>query len=302
MLLTLIICTYKRPELLSKCIKCALPVLNELDAELIVINDDKNSNIEVPNLKNVKLINNPKQGLASVRNLGAANANGKLLLFIDDDIEFTIKNVVDLLQHYQLNDPACYNPNWKYSDEMLQLVNRSSFGRFIIKNGLIDYKGWVPNLNWQNKLFETSVLAGFFMLIPKEFFLRSGGFNETFINQGTEDDELCMRLKKQNTKMFICPEIYVHHNEIDRISLESRLARYYNGAINRRRAFDLGHQTYQIKYNKTKQFLISILLPFYNTLIGFSKLIPNQIAFDFLYFKLAHTLIALAIYKGYNKK
>lgn len=302
MLLTLIICTYKRPELLNTCVSCAISVLNKFDSELVIINDEKDTDIQVPAHPKIRVYNNPKQGLASARNLGAHHANGELLLFIDDDIEFSIENVSQLLSQYNQKPNACFNTNWKYSDEMMKTVRSTSFGRFLIHYGMINYKGWVPDINWQSSLFEVHKLAGFFMLIPKKHFTNIGGFNEQFVNQGTEDDEMCHRLFNNGIKMYVDPDNYVFHNELDRISLESRLARYYNGAINRRKAFELGHVSYEIKYSKLKSLALLVLLNFYKLIIRFSKLIPNSIKFDRVYFKLANVLIALAIYRGYTKK
>lgn len=302
MLLSLIICTYKRPQLLANCVNCGIQVLDKLNAEIIVVNDEKGAIVTVPSHPNISVYNNPKQGLASARNFGAKKSKGELLLFIDDDIEFNLKNIELLLSTYNLSQPACYNPNWKYSDEMLNTLRSKPFGRFLIHYGLINYKGWVPDIKWDTSVFEAHKLAGFFMLIPKFVFDSANGFNETFINQGTEDDEFCYRLQQQGIKMFVDPKNYVIHNEIDRISLENRLARYYNGATNRRKAFEMGHSSYKINYSLIKKILLYLLVPFYDLIIRISKVIPNNSKFDSLYFKTANVLLAMAIFKGYNKK
>lgn len=302
-MLSLVLCTYKRPALLQTSISNAIKVLDKIEeSELIVVNDDGSNHLKVQEHPKIRLVNNPKHGLASARNLGAKLAKGDLILFIDDDIEFTLDNIERLLIRFKKRPPACYNPNWKYSDELMSIVEQTSFGRFLIKNNLTNYKGWVPELNWSSSLFEVNKLAGFFMLIPKDIFMSSGGFDEEFINQGTEDDELCIRLKNMGVKFYVDAENYVFHNEIDRISLESRLSRYINGSINRRKAFELGYKEYEIKYSLFKKIISSVLLPFRGSLISICKLIPNKPSFDVLYFKLANILIALSIYKGYSTK
>ena len=300
-MLSIIICTYKRPQLLNNCLVGAMQVLEKMDAEVIVINDSPADPVTVPQHPKVRLYNNTKRGLASARNLGAVSARGELLLFLDDDIEFDLKNVDDMLAVYAQRPPACYNPNWKYSDAMTREVESTQFGRFLIKHKLINYRGWVPGLNWQDTIFEVKQVAGFFMLMPKVFFDRSGGFNEEFINQGTEDDELCVRLAALDVKMFIDPQIYVFHNELDRISLESRVHRYYNGAVNRRKALDLGIEEYRISYTPARRLLMKMLLPLKKALLFSAGLIPNKLVFDPLYFRLSHVLIAIAIYEGYSK-
>jgi GT2 family glycosyltransferase len=301
-MLSIIICTYKRPALLRNCFSGAFQALNGIDSEIIVVNDSKTDTVQVPQHARVRVFNNPKQGVASARNLGVRHALGDLLLFVDDDIEFDLKNVQDLLAVYAKNDPACYNPNWRYSDAMYNTIKDTQFGRFLIRYDLINYKGWVRELNWQDEVFEAKQLAAFFMLMPKVFFDTAGGFNESFTNQGTEDDELCKRLFELKIRMYVDPQNYVFHNEMDRVTLQTRISRYYNGAINRRKAFEMGNKSYEIRYPAFKKIMISMILPFETLLFSVAKIIPNKPSLDRLYFKIANVLIATSIYKGYTKK
>jgi len=301
-MLSIIICTYKRPQLLQNCLKGAMQALEGGNTEIIVVNDAKDSTVSVPQHEAIRVVRNEGQGVASARNFGAKQAQGDLLLFVDDDIEFDAANVKALLTAYEQRPPACYNPNWRYSDEMYREIEKTQFGRFLIHHNLISYKGWVIDLDWQDHIFEAKQLAAFFLLMPKAFFEKVGGFNESFTNQGTEDDELCKRLRKAGIRMFIDPNNYVFHNEMDRVTLPARLKRFHSGAANRRRAHDMGMEGYEIKYTGKKRKLLSAMLPFESALVAFAKLIPNRRAFDLLYFKMANALIALTIYKGYTGK
>ncbi len=300
MLLTIVICTYKRPVLLKTCINCAIQVVENLDAEVIIINDCKEDQIIIPENPNLRLYNNPSKGLASARNLGAKMANGQFILFTDDDIEFDASSIKRLLDLNIQNPNACFNPNWKYSKEMYDVVKKTQFGRFLIHVGLVNYQGWVPELNWQAKCFETDKLAGFVFLTPKRIFELVKGFNEDFVRIGAEDDELCIRLKKLNVKMYVDPTIYVYHNETDRIGLEQRLSRYYNGAVNRKKALEMGYEHYRIHYSSSKKLTLNFLSKLKRPIIAFTKLIPNVELFDWIYFLLSHLLIAVSIFEGYH--
>ena len=300
MLISLIICTYKRPELLKTCLACATEVIKSINGEIIIINDCIEDKVDVIEDHKIHLFNNTSHGLASARNLGAKKAKGDLILFIDDDIEFTVENVKNLLELSLKKPNACFNPNWKYSDEMNKIVRKTQFGRFLINVDLVNYKGWVRELPWQENIFRVNKLAGFFMLIPKKIFDLTTGFNTQFINQGTEDDEFCKRLIELNAELYVDPSNYVFHNELDRIGLEQRLSRYINGSINRRKAFEMGHKEYEIVYSKNKKMILKIISNFKNPLIFFTKIIPNIEFFDKLYYSITHILIAIAIYEGYT--
>ena len=93
MLISLIICTYKRPQLLKTCLSCALEVTKKINSEIIIINDCAGDKLNVVKNDKIRIYNNTLKGLASARNLGAKMAKGDLILFIDDDIEFTVENV-----------------------------------------------------------------------------------------------------------------------------------------------------------------------------------------------------------------
>ena len=300
MLVSLIICTYKRPQLLKTCLYCAVEVIKNINGEIIIINDCIEDKVDIVQHDKIHLFNNTSTGLASARNLGAKMAKGDLILFIDDDIEFTVENVNKLIELHLKNPNACFNPNWRYSDEMNKIVQKTQFGRFLINVDLVNYKGWVRELPWQENVFRVKKLAGFFMLMPKKIYDLTTGFNSDFKNQGTEDDEFCIRLNQLNVELYIDPSNYVFHNELDRIGLEQRLNRYVNGAINRRKAFDMGYKDYEIIYSKNKKLQLKNICRFKKLLIIFTKTIPNLKIFDKLYFKISHILIAIAIYEGYT--
>jgi hypothetical protein len=109
-----------------------------------------------------------------------------------------------------------------------------------------------------------------------------------------------MRLAEQGIKMFVDPKNYVFHNELDRIGLEMRMIRYFKGAVNRRRAFEMGHKEYEIHYSLFKIIVYRTLWPAKKIIVCLTKIIPNKKALDFIYFRLAHVLLGIFIFGGYN--
>jgi glycosyltransferase involved in cell wall biosynthesis len=90
---SIIICSYNRYELLVETIDSVLSVLGKRnDAEILII--DNNSQDATSSLKEkyssnktVKYFLETKQGLSQARNKGMKEANGEILIFLDDDIE-----------------------------------------------------------------------------------------------------------------------------------------------------------------------------------------------------------------------
>ena len=59
---------------------------------------------------------------------------------------------------------------------------------------------------------EFQFIAGSCMLIEKEFFLRLGGFDESYHNS-CEDVDLCMKAREAGRKVFYCPQSRIYHYE-----------------------------------------------------------------------------------------
>ena len=90
-MLSVIIPTCNRNDLLGKCLDCLSPNIQTLSAssyEVIVTDDSKQHQAKQfveENYGWVKWIAGPQRGPAENRNNGAKNANGEWLIFIDDD-------------------------------------------------------------------------------------------------------------------------------------------------------------------------------------------------------------------------
>jgi len=90
--LTAVICTYKRPSYLEKCI-CSILKNNFLNYEIIVVGqgDDEFSEQVIknkfPNHPKVRYTHIEKIGLSYARNVGIKNAKGEVIIYIDDDAE-----------------------------------------------------------------------------------------------------------------------------------------------------------------------------------------------------------------------
>ena len=85
---SIVIPTYNRNSILYKHLAIAYAELKGSAYEIIVINDSKTNIVAVPGewRSNITVVNNPKQGVASARNLGASLARSEYIIFADDDM------------------------------------------------------------------------------------------------------------------------------------------------------------------------------------------------------------------------
>lgn len=302
--LSIIIPTKDRGIVFEKTLRSAFEAIQNINSEIIIINDSKTSEIEIPIEfeKKVKVFNNPKRGVASARNLGVLNSNYPYLLFLDDDIIISKQNISDLIECQNNYPDTAINFNWKYPDELTTKIKTTQFGRYLDDNRFTSLKGWSNNLKWyDDQIFEVDLIASYFLFISKEKFNLIGGYNETFPHAGAEDFDFAMRLKKTGLKGICNPLSMVLHNEEDRVELMPWLQRKERAAETRKIAVTLGYNEMAINANDSKISLIKTLYQFKFILLFIIKILPNHKLFDRIYYKIINILLVVYLYKGYFK-
>jgi glycosyltransferase involved in cell wall biosynthesis len=297
-----IIPTFGRGPILIETLKHLRAAAEGLSAEIIVVDDSKTSAVDVRS-SDVKVVANPGSGAASARNFGARQASGELLVFVDDDVLVSRQNLARTLTLHEQHKEACINLNWKYSEEMMNRLEQTPFGRFLRRVGLTDYRGCVPDLPWRDGgTFEVPKVTALYFFVAKRVFDALGGFDESFRNQSVEDDEFSQRVRESGHRMFLDASEFVLHNEYDRIDLVPRLNRLKTGAYNKRQAFEMGMNEYELLYSPVKVGLYSVLSAMKPVLLGLARRLPNSVWFDRPYGVLAHILIGTVIFDGHYRR
>lgn len=152
----------------------------------------------------VLVLNSENQGFGTGCNTGAQYAKGEMLLFVNPDIQF-------LCNLSALQDPG-QNISWgtvrqmtgkgsNYSIDLLPEYKSFIFEAFQIHSFVNRFPGW---------FLKFSYVVGSFMLISKELFDRSGGFNPSFFLY-YEEAEFARRLQALSGPPRICAPIAVLH-------------------------------------------------------------------------------------------
>ncbi len=302
MKLSIIIPTKDRHEVFDLTIANAIKAIEGVDAEIIVVNDSKTASVQLPVASSkVNLLNNPKSGVAAARNFGAANANGEVLLFVDDDILIGKDNIKAILEAHQQFPDAALNLLWVYPPALLNQVRETSFGRFLIRYGFTSMKEGLGS-EWRDSDFiETSVAASFFLCLSRTVFQRVGGYNEQFPHAGSEDHDFSMRLKELGIKRLVFTRSIVFHNEMDRIQLIKWLHREEKGAETRAWGYSLGRSELGLDTSLLKSISYSFFAQIKQLLIAIQANFPDKPATDQLNHRLIHILLGTSIYQGYKK-
>lgn len=193
MLLTIIIPTFERTQLLAQCLELLGPqVAKHAQAVEVLICDDGSSEetraMIAARFPGVNWLRGPKRGPAANRNAGAKIARGTWLAFLDDD---------------------CL-PSETYLQAYLEAVSQAA-GEPVALEGPT-FRPTPRSLLWeapQNP--EGGILISCNFAIPKILFTELGGFDERFPTSAFEDTEFYARFRASGYSIQFISKGFVRH-------------------------------------------------------------------------------------------
>jgi len=181
--ITIVITSYKSDQ---KIIKCLKSINNQ--CKIIVVENSKNisfkERIEKNFINTECLIAGENLGYAKGNNLGISKVKTKYALILNPDAE---------LQNNTLNN---------FFNTAKKIENFA-----IIGPGIQNEKKLENNIK---ELTEVNSVKGFAMFLNLEQFKDVGFFDDNFFIY-LEEIDLCRRLRNKNKKIFIDPNILIHH-------------------------------------------------------------------------------------------
>jgi glycosyltransferase involved in cell wall biosynthesis len=233
-MISVIVPVYNGEKTIAACLEALLNQTKKPD-EIIVVDDgstDKTKEI-VEKFKAVRLIEQAHRGPAAARNLGAKNAKGDMLFFIDADCRADANWVLEMGRSFE--DKTISGVQGRYKTEQKGLVARfvqleieDRYDR-MKKHGRIDFIG--------------SYSAGY----RKEAFARCGGFDESFTTASGEDPELSFKLSRSGHKMVFNDSAIVYHNHAASLGayLRQKFWRaYWRVLLYRKHPSKMAHESY----------------------------------------------------------
>lgn len=212
-LISVVVCTYNRPQLLKKCLQSLIKqsIDKNLYEVIVVNNNSTKDTLEVVSdfAKNhpiIKIVTEKKLGHSYARNLGWKHAKGKYVAFIDDDAHADNDWMAEIISFTK-----------KYPTVGV-------FGGPYKRYFLIPPPRWFPDgygtLNLGKKVKQIyppkEWLTGTNVIFKKILFEKFGGFNINFGLRGHttiygEETELMFKLYQLGEKIYYVPTIKVNH-------------------------------------------------------------------------------------------
>lgn len=198
--ISIVVPVYNGGEAFRQCLR-SLTALEPPPMEIIVVADgDTDGSWEMAKEFGAQVIKLPisSGGPAQPRNLGARQAKGEYLFFVDADVcvcPDTLRLVAETFHRY----PGLTALIGSYDDDPAE------------KNFLSQYKNLSHHYGHQNGQKDASTFWGACGAIRREVFLEIGGFDENYRRPSIEDIELGYRLKKAGHSIQLCKDITVKH-------------------------------------------------------------------------------------------
>ncbi len=208
--ISVIITTYKRPELLKRALKSVTSqTLNP--SEIIVIEDfSDNGKDKWANEKQSEIIytqNEKNLGLAGSRNVGIHRAKSDWITFLDDDDQWLPERLEEQVQCYKNLKPeekeklACIQCGVKKIDVAGKVVGiQLPKNNGNLKESIIKYGASTPSSSF---------------LFKKEALLKVGGFDENLISGIDHDIWMKLAVAGYKTKALKKPLVIIHQEPIE---------------------------------------------------------------------------------------
>lgn len=235
MLASIIICTKDRPNDLTRCLKSLSIYLSRKDLEVIVVDNNSSSNQTreiVEGYPQIRYLMESRPGQGFAKNTGILAANGKYIIFTDDDVIVQKGWIENLLSNFTDEKIA-------YVSGQVEAWIVSSDSQQIFEDIAILSKGS------ERKTFDTEffnrfrlrgvpvhlVAMGANSVAPKHVLLEVGLHDPLFgvgsLVGGGETGELCYKiLQKGYTAVFDPNALIKHRHPTTRQALRKRMFTY----------------------------------------------------------------------------
>lgn len=222
--LSIIIVDYKSRELIINCLSSIKEYCHNFSYEIILVNNSLDADLS--KLKEKVITPKENRGFGAGCNIGAQEASGEYLFFLNPDTFLVDNSIETMLQftknHTEIGALTCllYQKNGKE-------LQKNFFGRFQNLLSLTFRHYNYQKVNIKDEFFYADIVTGAALMIKRSLFRSLGGFDEK-IFMYLEDDDLCKRLIDIGYKNAVLTTAKIVHLEGKSSNSKQRKIFYYN--------------------------------------------------------------------------
>ncbi len=254
MQLSIIILNYKVPYHLLQCIESAEKSIKNLNAEIIVVDNnsqDESGELVKKYFPTVKFIANPNNdGFSKGNNIGIAKAKGELICLLNPDTvvgENIFKNLLDFTKKHSdfgAIGVRLIDGSGSFLPESKRNIPTPKIALQKLLNNNTNYYSALE----EHQTGKVEILPGAFMLMKKDRYKEVGGLDEDYFMYGEDIDLSYKFLKANYQNYYVGSEVVLHYKG------ESTA----KNAVYRKRFYDammIFYQKHFEKNNLSRQFV-----------------------------------------------
>jgi glycosyltransferase involved in cell wall biosynthesis len=239
-LLSIVICTYNRANLLRIAIESVLQQEFPVDQyELLIVDNNSKDNTRELVLEiaqshpQIRYIFEENQGLSIARNRGWKEAKGKYVIYLDDDGKAQLGWLTAAQKAASTHEPLLFGgPNFALYLKPKPLWFKDEYGSFTLGKSA-------------RPLADGEFLTGCNFAVRRSLFESIGGFRPDFGMDGNkiaygEETELQLRIREQNPAALVLyePDMAIWHLvRLDKLSLLSHFKKSFLSGVYGHRVF-----------------------------------------------------------------
>jgi O-antigen biosynthesis protein len=210
-------------DLLIKCLSSIKKYTDKDLYEIIIINNNSSKNETISYLnqiskdKNITIINNNEPfNYSKLNNIGIKIAKNKFILFLNNDVEVTTKNWLEIMLGFAKQQHiGAVGPELFYKDHTIQHAGVVlGLGKYeVASHPFIKIDGNYEGPNERIRVpYNYSAVTGACMLVEKRKIEEVGGFDEK-LAVNYNDVDLCIKLLKKGYYNVFIPQVKLIHYE-----------------------------------------------------------------------------------------
>jgi GT2 family glycosyltransferase len=215
--ISLIVLTHNNVGMSLDCLEWLSRAAAGLDHELILLDNASTEDTEplracASLFRNCRFLRSDEHlSFSRINNLGAREASGKWLLFLNNDVFVKEDSVARLLR--SLHEDASIGivgPKLLFPDE--RVVQHAGISQMLWSCPSNYGVGADPLDSRVQEQCERFALTGAMMCLSRELFVAAGGFDERYV-WGIEDIDLCLKIRAAGRRVVYVPEASGVHIE-----------------------------------------------------------------------------------------
>jgi GT2 family glycosyltransferase/SAM-dependent methyltransferase len=216
-LVSIIIPTRDKPELIERCLKSIYELTTYPHFEVLLIDNNTTDQaakkiIDAYPCKKSSYFE--EFNFSKINNLGAKNANGDYLIFLNNDTQILSGDWIhNLLYYAEQEDIAAVGPLLKFPNNTVQhagvVLGFRGTADHIMRGFTVDCDGYAGSLTCAR---EVSAVTAACMMVKKSVFWDVGGFNEHY-SLIYQDIDLCLKFISRGYRIIFNPRVVITHYE-----------------------------------------------------------------------------------------